>query len=83
MLNISVVTKVFGARGQKQCSAPPPVRSRHVSLTPTVRLLVKYTTVVMPSRQLPAILWFSFKSMLTRKAVVGISRRQMYAVMPL
>jgi len=30
-----------------------PLESRHVSLAPTVRFLVKYTTVVVPSRQLP------------------------------
>jgi len=30
-----------------------PLESRHVSLTPTVHLLVKYTTVVVPSQQLP------------------------------
>jgi len=70
----SGVTRVFGARGQKQWSRPPPLKSRHVSLTPTVRFLVKYTTVVVPSPQAdnyPAIIWFSFNSMLIRKAVVG------------
>ena len=30
-----------------------PLESRHVSLTPTVHFLVKYTTVDVPSRQLP------------------------------
>ena len=50
--DFSGVTRVFGARGAEAVKCAP-IESRHVSLTPTVHFLVKYTTVVVPSRQLP------------------------------
>jgi len=72
----SGVTRVFGARGQKQWSAPPLERP-HVSLTPTVRF---WSDIGLPlwlcqAANYHAILWFPFNSMLNRKAVVGINRR--------
>ena len=47
---ISGVTRVFGARGQKQWSAPPRKSPREFYANSP--FLVKYTTVVVLSRQL-------------------------------
>jgi len=59
-----------------------PLESRHVKLTPTVHFLVKCTLWLCQAANYPAILIFlEANSMLTRKAVVDINRRQMYAVM--
>jgi len=43
----------FRRPGAEAVKCAPPLESRHVSLTPTVHFLVKYTTLVVPSRQLP------------------------------
>jgi len=70
---VSGVTRVFGARGRSN-EVRPPVESSHVSLTPTVRFFGQIPLCLCQAANYPAILLFSFNSMLTRKTVVGINR---------
>ena len=66
----SGVTGVFGAQGQKQWSAPPSKVVTWVWRQQSI-CWSNIPLWLCQANNYPAVLWFSFNSMLIRKAVVG------------